>query len=59
MTGTVRPGRGLGLTSRIGSWSFRHPFVAVAIWLVVLAGGVLSAGKVFAGLDSSDGPTSM
>jgi putative drug exporter of the RND superfamily len=59
MTGTARTGRGLGLISRIGSFSFRHPFVSVAIWLMVLAGGVLSAGKVFAGLDSSQGPKSM
>ncbi len=53
------PGAGLGLTARVGGWSFRHPWYAIAIWLVVVVAGVLAAGRVFAGLGGGDGPKSM
>ncbi len=57
-TTTPSTGRGPGLTARVGSWSYRHPFYALALWLLVLAAGVFSAGRVFAGLSGSDGPAS-
>ncbi len=50
---------GLGRVARVGSWSFRHPWYALAIWLLILVAGVFSAGKVFAGIGDSHGPKSM
>ena len=52
-------GRGLGFTSRVGAWSFRHPWYALAVWLLVLVAGVFAAGRVFAGLSDGDGPKQM
>ena len=48
-----------GLIARIGGWSFRRPWWALAIWLVVMTGGVLAAGPVFSGLKDNNGPQSL
>ena len=48
-----------GFIARIGRWCFRRRWWVLAIWLVAVAGGVLSAGPVFHGLTSGGGPSSL
>src|SRR5947207_1164253 len=48
-----------GFIARIGRWCFRRRWWVLAIWLVAIAGGVLSAGPVFHGLTSGGGPSSL
>jgi len=47
------------LTARIGRWSFRHRWTVVAIWLVAVVIGGISAGPVFSSLSDNQGPSSL
>ena len=47
------------MLGRLGRWCFRRRWWVLAIWLVAVAGGVLSAGPVFHGLTSGGGPSSL
>ena len=48
-----------GLMARIGRSCLQHPWWVLALWIVAVAGGVLSAGPVFSGMADSDGPPSL
>jgi putative drug exporter of the RND superfamily len=48
-----------GFIARLGRWCFRRRWWVLAIWLVAIAGGVLSAGPVFHGLTGGGGPSSL
>ncbi len=48
-----------GLIARLGRWCFRRRWWVLAIWIVAIAGGVLSAGPVFNGLTGGGGPSSL
>jgi RND superfamily putative drug exporter len=48
-----------GWLARAGLWCYRHRWTVVAIWLVAVAAGALSAGPVFDRLVTSNGPKSL
>jgi putative drug exporter of the RND superfamily len=48
-----------GIVARVGRWCFRRRWWVLAIWLLAIGGGVLSAGPVFHGLTGGGGPTSL
>src|SRR5438067_4188141 len=48
-----------GFIARTGRWCFRRWWWVLAIWLVAIAGGALSAGPVFNGLTGGGGPSSL
>jgi RND superfamily putative drug exporter len=48
-----------GVIARIGRWCFRRRWWVVAVWLVAMVVGGLSAGPVFNALGSSNGPRSL
>ncbi len=57
MTSTTRhKPANLGVTARVGGWSYRHPLLTLAVWVLVLVGGVLAAGPVFSGLGEGAAP---
>ncbi|MEV4619301.1 MMPL family transporter [Asanoa sp. NPDC049573] len=47
------------LLGRLGRWCFRHRWAVVGLWLVAVVAGGFAAGPVFAGLDDSQGPSSL
>src|SRR5947209_13639764 len=48
-----------GLIARVGRWCFRRRWWVLALWLLAVAAGGLSAGPVFHGLTSGGGPSSL
>jgi putative drug exporter of the RND superfamily len=45
--------------ARVGRWCYRRKWTVVAIWLVAVAVGVVSAGPVFASLANDRGPATL
>ncbi|TML23426.1 MAG: hypothetical protein E6G35_14175 [Actinobacteria bacterium] len=48
-----------GLIARVGRWCFRRRWWVLALWLLAVTAGGLSAGPVFNGLTSGGGPSSL
>src|SRR5437763_11413007 len=48
-----------GLVARLGRRCFRRRWWVLAVWLLAVGGGVLSAGPVFHGLAGGGGPSSL
>jgi RND superfamily putative drug exporter len=48
-----------GLIARIGHWCFRKRWWVLLIWVAAMVVGGISAGPVFASLDTSNGPKSL
>src|SRR5207245_433298 len=48
-----------GVIARVGRWCFRRRWWVLAVWLLAVAGGVLSAGPVFNGLTGGGGPKTL
>ena len=47
------------MLGRLGRWCFRRRWWVLAIWLLAMVAGVLSAGPVFHGLTGGGGPKSL
>src|SRR5215213_7674810 len=45
----------IGMTEFVGKISYRHRWLVVLIWALVMAGGVVAAGTVFERMDDSGG----